>query len=71
MGLKKADGKRLPSSIIESVLSEGLSEEEEARIAKKFMLKAGCLQGNLWHACQRFPDSSGNGRQEKQKFAQN
>ena len=67
---KKLMEKRLPSSIIESVLSEGLSEEEEARIAKKFMLKAGCHRESLARVPKIPCDSSGNGRQEKQKFAQ-
>jgi regulatory protein len=36
---KKLMEKRLPPSIIERVLSEGLSEEEELKIAKRFFKK--------------------------------
>ena len=36
---KKLMEKRLPSSIIEKVLSEGLSEEEEIKIAVRFLKK--------------------------------
>ena len=36
---KKLIEKRLPSNIIESVLSEGLSEEDETKIAEKFLKK--------------------------------
>ena len=40
---KKLIEKRLPKEIIESVLSEGLSEEEELEIAKKFLKKQSQL----------------------------
>ncbi len=36
---KKLMEKRLPSEIIESVLSEGLGEQEELKIAKRFVKK--------------------------------
>jgi regulatory protein len=36
---KKLMEKRLPSNIIESVLSEGLGEEEEAKIANRLLKK--------------------------------
>ncbi len=36
---KKLMEKRLPPNIIESVLCEGLSEEEEMKIAKRFLIK--------------------------------
>lgn len=38
---KKLMEKRLPAGIIESVLSEGLGQEEEMKIARKFLKKAG------------------------------
>ena len=52
---KKLMEKRLPSEIIENVLNEGLSEEEETKIAKRFLK-------NL--------DVVGLSYEEKQKFAQ-
>lgn len=40
---KKLMEKKLPMPIIENVLSEGLSEEEELEIAKRFIKKANSL----------------------------
>jgi regulatory protein len=41
---KKLMEKRLPSEIIESVLSEGLGEEEEIKIAQRLIKKLGATE---------------------------
>ncbi len=40
---KKFMEKKLPQEIIEKVLSEGLSEQEELKIAKRFLKKGGSI----------------------------
>lgn len=59
---KKFIEKRLPSELIEKTLGEGLSEEEELVIAKKFIKKHESMSHRAGFA-------SGGNYEEKQKLA--
>lgn len=61
---KKLMEKRLSSSVIENALSEGLSEEEEVKIAKRFLKKL-----KLRSMSHKAGSAFGGSYEEKQKAA--
>ncbi len=83
---KKLMEKRLPSNIIERVLAEGLSEEEEIEIAKKYLIKQSVIANGRQEAKQsknknrrasfamtvepRCHYAAGGSREAKEKLAQ-
>ncbi len=62
---KKLMEKLLPSNIIEKVLNESLNEEEELKIAKRFLQKH-----ELGSMSRKAGSASGGTYEEKQKLAQ-
>lgn len=66
---KKLMEKRLPQNIIERVLNEGLGEEEELKIAKRFLKKHEA--GSVYKTKKTLPGFEEDAKQEaKQKLAQ-
>jgi regulatory protein len=67
---KKFIEKKLPSSIIEKVLADGLTVEEEIKIAKRFLKKVGIVAKSETNLEPHYSNFNGVENQVKQKIAQ-
>jgi regulatory protein len=67
---KKFIEKKLPSSIIEKVLADGLTVEEEIKIAKRFLKKVGIVAKSETNLEPHYSNFNEVENQVKQKIAQ-